>query len=191
MICASADVLPADHKREIIYNVVSDGACAVLVERDGVRNRILAHRRVAKGYYWNAGARKNDIVAAYFPTSRTIVRDTLSACGLSADDIALIVPHNVSLRSWQILLPLLGMSSDRLFADIAWLMSDSAMRVSFLRPAGRLEAGGGETPAGRSVIKRPSRRASYASKRFQASGAEGGSGHACLGSVVCSGWMRR
>jgi 3-oxoacyl-[acyl-carrier-protein] synthase-3 len=117
VICASADVLPADHKREIIYNVVSDGACAVLVERDGVRNRILARRHVAKGYYWNAGARKNEIVAAYFPTSRTIVRDTLSACGLSADDIALIVPHNVSLRSWQILLPLLGMSPDRLFAD--------------------------------------------------------------------------
>jgi 3-oxoacyl-[acyl-carrier-protein] synthase-3 len=117
VICVSADVLPAGRKREIIYNVISDGACALLVERDGVRNRILAHRRVAKGYYWNAAARKNEIVAAYFPTARTIVRDTLNSRGLSANDIALIVPHNVSLRSWQILLPLLGMSTDRLFAD--------------------------------------------------------------------------
>ena len=32
---------------------------------------------------------------------------------MSASDIALIVPHNVSLRSWQILLPLLGMPADR------------------------------------------------------------------------------
>ena len=117
VICVSADVLPAGRKREIIYNVISDGACAVLVERDAARNRILAHRHVAKGYYWEAAARRNEIVAAYFPTARTIVRDTLDQQGMSADDIALIVPHNVSLRSWHILLPLLGMSPDRLFAD--------------------------------------------------------------------------
>lgn len=117
VICVSADVLPPDRKREILYNVISDGACALLIERKAVRNRILAHRHIAKGYYWNAAARRNEIVAAYFPTARTIVRDTLTASGLSPDDIALIVPHNVSLRSWQILLPLLGMSPDRLFAD--------------------------------------------------------------------------
>jgi 3-oxoacyl-[acyl-carrier-protein] synthase III len=116
-VCVSADVLPADRKREIIYNVISDGACALLVERDAVRNRILAYRHIAKGYYWNAAVRKNEIVAAYFPTARTIVRETLDARGLSANDIALVVPHNVSLRSWQILLPLLGVSPDRLFAD--------------------------------------------------------------------------
>jgi 3-oxoacyl-[acyl-carrier-protein] synthase III len=116
-ICVSADVLPAGCPREIIFNVVSDGGCAVLVERGGLRNRILAYRRVAKGYYWQAAARRNEIVAAYFPTARTVVRDTLASCGLSASDIALILPHNVSLRSWQILLPLLGMSSDRLFSE--------------------------------------------------------------------------
>ena len=71
VICLSADVLPTDRKREIIYNVISDGACALLVERDAPRNRIMAHRHVAKGYYWNSPARKNEIVAAYFPTART------------------------------------------------------------------------------------------------------------------------
>jgi 3-oxoacyl-[acyl-carrier-protein] synthase-3 len=117
IICVSGDVLPADRKREIIYNVISDGACALLVERDADRNLIVAHSHIAKGYYWNAAARKNEIVAAYFPTARTIVRDTLNRCGISPSDIALVVPHNVSLRSWQILLPLLEMSADRLFAD--------------------------------------------------------------------------
>jgi|SRR5688572_2821517 len=117
VICVSADVLAPNRKREIIYNLISDGACAVLVERNASRNQILAHRHVAKGYYWNAAARRNEIVAAYFPTARTIVRDTLTASGLGPDDIALIVPHNVSLRSWQILLPLLGIPPDRLFSD--------------------------------------------------------------------------
>jgi 3-oxoacyl-[acyl-carrier-protein] synthase-3 len=145
-ICVSADVLPADRKREIIYNVISDGACAVLVERDAVRNRIIAHSRIAKGYYWNAAARKNEIVAAYFPTARTIVRDTLERRGWSAEDIALILPHNVSLRSWQLLLPLLGMSRDRLFADnIATkghvISADNFINLKDAGDRGRIAAG--------------------------------------------------
>lgn len=146
VVCVSADVLPAGRKREIIYNVISDGACALLVERDGVRNRILAHRHVAKGYYWNAAARRNEIVAAYFPTARTIILDTLHACGLSATDIALIVPHNVSLRSWHILLPLVGMSPERLFADnIAAkghvIAADNFINLKDATDRGRIAAG--------------------------------------------------
>jgi 3-oxoacyl-[acyl-carrier-protein] synthase-3 len=116
-ICVSADVLPAGSNREIIYNVISDGACAVLVERGATRNRILAQRRITKGYYWNADARRNEIIAAYFPTARTVVAETLGALSLRPDDIAAVIPHNVSLRSWQILLPMLGMPVERLFAD--------------------------------------------------------------------------
>jgi 3-oxoacyl-[acyl-carrier-protein] synthase-3 len=117
IVCVSADVLPAGSKREIIYNVISDGACALLVERGAVRNRILAHRRITKGYYWNASASRNEIVAAYFPTASTIVRDTLADLGIDAGGISAVIPHNVSLRSWQILLPMLGVPIDRLFAD--------------------------------------------------------------------------
>jgi 3-oxoacyl-[acyl-carrier-protein] synthase-3 len=85
-------------------------------------------------------------VAAYFPTARTIVRDTLSGRGLNADDIALIVPHNVSLRSWQILLPLLGMSVDRLFADnIAAkghvIAADNFINLKDAADRGRIAAG--------------------------------------------------
>jgi 3-oxoacyl-[acyl-carrier-protein] synthase-3 len=146
IIAVSADVLPAGHPREIIFNLVSDGACAVLVERDAARHRILAYRHVSKGYYWHAAAKKNEIVAAYFPTARTIVRDTLAECGLSASDVALILPHNVSLRSWQILLPLLSMSPDRLFADnIAAkghvIAADNFINLKDAGDGGRIAAG--------------------------------------------------
>src|ERR1041384_2929225 len=67
VLCVSADVFPPLAKREVIYNVVSDGACALLVEKDSVRNRILAYRQITKGYYWNNLTHKNEIVAAYFP----------------------------------------------------------------------------------------------------------------------------
>ncbi len=114
-VCVSADVLPAGCRREMIYNVISDGACAVLLEKECGRNRILAYRQVTKGYYWNSI--KNEITAAYFPTARNIVRDTLADANLDSSDISCILPHNVSLRSWEILLGLIQIGREKLFAE--------------------------------------------------------------------------
>jgi 3-oxoacyl-[acyl-carrier-protein] synthase-3 len=116
-LCVSVDVLPAGSNREILYNLISDGACALIVERGDGPNRLIAERQITKGYYWNCDARANEIVAAYFPTARTIIRETLDAAGLSTDDVAGIVPHNVSLRSWEILLQLTGLPLARLYAE--------------------------------------------------------------------------
>jgi 3-oxoacyl-[acyl-carrier-protein] synthase-3 len=116
-LCVSADVLPAGCKREMMYNVISDGACAVLLEKKCGRNRILAYRQITKGYYWDAIARKNEITAAYFPTARNIVRDALADAGLDSSDISCILPHNVSLRSWEILLGLIQIGREKLFAE--------------------------------------------------------------------------
>lgn len=117
VVCVSADVLGAGAKREMIYNVISDGACALLVERGAARNRLVAQRRITKGYYWNATIGRNELVASYFPTACAIIRDTLADAGLDAGAVAAVIPHNVSLRSWQILLPMLGIPIDRLYAD--------------------------------------------------------------------------
>ncbi|HJR59895.1 MAG TPA: 3-oxoacyl-[acyl-carrier-protein] synthase III C-terminal domain-containing protein [Vicinamibacterales bacterium] len=117
VLCVSSDVLPAGSTREILYNLISDGACALLLERGDGPNRLVAERQITKGYYWDCDARRNEIVAAYFPTARTIIMETLASSGLAGDDIALIVPHNVSLRSWEILLKLTGLPPDRLYSD--------------------------------------------------------------------------
>lgn len=116
-LCVSADRLPAGCKREMIYNVISDGACAVLVEKECERNRILAYRQITKGYYWNSITQKNEIAAAYFPTARNIIRDTLADAHLDSSNISCILPHNVSLRSWEILLGLIQISREKLFAE--------------------------------------------------------------------------
>jgi 3-oxoacyl-[acyl-carrier-protein] synthase-3 len=146
IVCVSADVLPSGTRREIIYNVISDGACAVLVERDAARNRILAYRQITKGYYWDANASRNEIIAAYFPTARIVVSDTLQSIGMGAADVALVVPHNVSLRSWQILLPIIGIPMDRLFAEnIAGkghlIAADNFINLRDAANAGRIQAG--------------------------------------------------
>jgi 3-oxoacyl-[acyl-carrier-protein] synthase-3 len=144
--CVSADVLPAGAKREIIYNVVSDGACALLVERRATRNVIVAHHSITKGYYWHAGDSRNEIVASYFPTARAIVDAVLAKAGLGAAELAAVIPHNVSLRSWQILLPMLGIPIERLFSDnIARkghvIAADNFINLYDAMAAGRVVAG--------------------------------------------------
>lgn len=146
VLCVSVDVLPEGSTREILYNVISDAACALFVERGGGPNRILAERHVSKGYYWDCDARANEIVAAYFPTARSIIGETLASTGLNADDIAVIVPHNVSRRSWEILLQLTGLPKDRLYGDnipekAHVISGDNFINLNDAHAAGRLHPG--------------------------------------------------
>jgi 3-oxoacyl-[acyl-carrier-protein] synthase-3 len=145
-LCVSVDVLPANSRRDILYNLVSDGACAVLVERGSGRNRLLVERQITKGYYWNCEALANEIVAAYFPTARTIIRDTLGEGGFDGDRIAQIIPHNVSKRSWDILMQLTRLPADRLYADnIATkghvIGGDNFINLKDAESAGRVQPG--------------------------------------------------
>jgi 3-oxoacyl-[acyl-carrier-protein] synthase-3 len=116
VLCVSADRLPPGSSREVVYNLVSDGACAMLLRRDASRNRIVATHQVTKGAFWDAGSLENEIIAAYFPTARTVIEDTLRKAGVTLRDIAWVIPHNVSLRSWEILLGLIGCPREKLFS---------------------------------------------------------------------------
>ena len=116
VLCVSADRLPHGASREVVYNLVSDGACAMLLRREASRNRIVATHQVTKGAFWDSGSLENEIIAAYFPTARTVIEDTLRKAGVTLDDIAWVIPHNVSLRSWEILLGLIGCPREKLFS---------------------------------------------------------------------------
>src|SRR5438552_16958476 len=114
VLCVSADKFPAGRHRDLAYNVVSDGACAALVRRDSERNRIVECTQVMKGALWDSEEIENEIIVAYFPTARAIGERTLAKSGLEMDDIDLIIPHNVALRSWEILGRLIGCPADRI-----------------------------------------------------------------------------
>ncbi|HEV8683560.1 MAG TPA: 3-oxoacyl-[acyl-carrier-protein] synthase III C-terminal domain-containing protein [Actinomycetota bacterium] len=115
VLCVGVDVVPPGAAREVVYNVLSDGACAALVSRPWERLRPVAFRQVTKGYYWDSPARRDEIVAAYFPTARNVIREAVGAAGLTLDDLSLVVPDNVSARSWEILLDLLDVPEERAF----------------------------------------------------------------------------
>jgi 3-oxoacyl-[acyl-carrier-protein] synthase-3 len=117
VLCVSADKLPNDASREVVYNLVSDGACAMLLRRNATHNRIIASHQVTKGAFWDSGSLENEIIAAYFPTARTVIDDTLRKAGMTIADVDWVIPHNVSLRSWEILLGLIGCPREKLYSD--------------------------------------------------------------------------
>jgi 3-oxoacyl-[acyl-carrier-protein] synthase III len=116
-LCVSADMYPPLAGREALFNCTADAGCAVLIERENPRNRIVAARTITKGYYWNADAMRDEIVASYFPTARHLITGTVRDAGWSSDDVDWVIPHNVSRRSWEILMGLVGLPRARLWAD--------------------------------------------------------------------------
>lgn len=120
VLCVASEFFPARDCREAIYNCTADAACAVLVEGAADRNRIRAATQITKGYYWEGEALRNEIVASYFPTAKHVIAETLRRAGWSPNDVTWVIPHNVSVRSWEILLGLAGIPRERLWcANVA------------------------------------------------------------------------
>lgn len=146
VLCVSADKFPAGRHRDLAYNLVSDGACATLVRRGNGRNRIVECTQVTKGALWDSEEIENEIIAAYFPTATALVERTLAKAGLEMDDIALVIPHNVSLRSWEILGRLIGCPPERIYTDnIArvghTIASDNLLNLRRATERGMIEKG--------------------------------------------------
>jgi 3-oxoacyl-[acyl-carrier-protein] synthase-3 len=116
-LCVSSEFFPVNAGREAIFNCTSDAACAILIERDGTRNRLVSATNVTKGYYWDVDAMRDEIVASYFPTARHVLLRTIADAGWEPTDVDWIIPHNVSMRSWEILSSLVRLPRARLFTE--------------------------------------------------------------------------
>jgi 3-oxoacyl-[acyl-carrier-protein] synthase III len=117
VLCVSSEFYPANAGREAITNCTSDAACVLLVERAGVRNRIVGSATVTKGYYWEADAMRDEVVASYFPTAVHVIRRAIDDAGWHPDEVDWILPHNVSAKSWEILCRLARLPNARLWSD--------------------------------------------------------------------------
>ena len=141
VLCVASEFYPADAGRETLYNCTSDAACAVLLERGPGPNRIVAGAHVTKGYYWDPDAMREEVVASYFPTAAHCIDRTLAAAGWAPEDVRLVVPHNVSLRSWQILLGLRPLPNARLWCENIARRGHTLAGDNFINLRDALDAG--------------------------------------------------
>ncbi len=145
VLCVGVDVLPRGASREILFNVISDAASAVVVSRDCQAEAWIGYRQISRGYYWDPSASGPEIVAGYFPTAKALIDDLLAAHGLEPGQVDVVVPTGVNRASWEILLDLTGIPRDRLFIDGPGfghtMTSDTFLYLQQLRHGGRIPRG--------------------------------------------------
>jgi 3-oxoacyl-[acyl-carrier-protein] synthase-3 len=144
-LCVGVDVLPPGAPREILYNVISDAACAVVVSREWPGDRWLGYRQISRGFYWDTPARQAEILAAYYVTARLVIRELLERNNLKPTDIDVVVPTGVQEGSWDILLDLAGIPADRLYHGPESfghsITADNFLLLEHLRRQGRIARG--------------------------------------------------
>ncbi len=116
ILCAAVDALPAGTKREIMYNIMSDATAALVVTKNSEKNRIVYFHQEFQSYYWDTPQHENELLASYFPMAQRTIENAVKGAGLTMSDIKWFVPHNVSLRSWEILSKLLHTPMEKIWS---------------------------------------------------------------------------
>ena len=145
VLCVGADALPPGARREILYNVISDAACACVISRRHSWLHWQSEAWISKGWYWDVPARQAEIIASYFPTSRAAISQALTKADLTPGDIDLVIPTGINAASWPVLLRLCGISEDRLYQPRRkfghTVSADTILMLEEARTAGRLLPG--------------------------------------------------
>ena len=118
-LCVASEFYPANAGREAVYNCTSDAACALLLDATAdadARNRIVGATTISKGYYWDPEAMREEVIASYFPTAVHAMHRALNDAGWRPEDVDWVIPHNVSTRSWEVLLRLARLPNAKLWA---------------------------------------------------------------------------
>jgi 3-oxoacyl-[acyl-carrier-protein] synthase III len=145
ILCVAADALPAQAPREILYNLISDGASAVVVSRSCRTDSWIGYRQISRGSYWNTPACQPEVMAAYFPVAKGLVDGLLADHRLAPGDIDIVVATGVARASWDVLLRLVGIPEDRLYRDgLSFghtMTSDTFLYLQELRRSGHVRPG--------------------------------------------------
>jgi 3-oxoacyl-[acyl-carrier-protein] synthase-3 len=118
-LCVASEFYPAQAGREAVYNCTSDAACALLLDASAdpaASNRIVGATTISKGYYWDPEAMREEVVASYFPTAVHAIHRALCDAGWRPQDVDWVIPHNVSVRSWEVLLRLARLPNAKLWS---------------------------------------------------------------------------
>jgi 3-oxoacyl-[acyl-carrier-protein] synthase III len=120
VLLVGADAMPVASERLMDgAGLMSDGACAALIERDAPVNRLLALRTYASGLAWQGalGQAESRLAAQYFLGARQLITTVAGDAGLEPAAIQCILPHHLDLPAWHRVLSSLGIPRERLFSS--------------------------------------------------------------------------
>lgn len=146
ILCISADMLPDNLGREIIYNIISDACSSYIIRKNSPKNRIISFYNNSQLQYYDTKKNEQIILASYFPFSKQTIINSLKKTNLNLNDIKYIVPHNVSKRSWEILSKLIEFPVEKVWLDNIskyghTVSCDHIINLKQLEDSGKLEKG--------------------------------------------------
>jgi 3-oxoacyl-[acyl-carrier-protein] synthase III len=120
VVCADVMGSGCEHLRAIQDLALhSDGACALLLERDCARNRIAGLHLYTDSRYFRGT--DDDLQPVpddrYYWSAFTTMRTALAQAGITGRDITHVLPHHVNLPGWLRLASMLGVPQERLFTS--------------------------------------------------------------------------
>ncbi len=145
VMCVLSDMIPTGEGREVQYNLMSDSVSVIGFADDGWLRVVDVHTVYAQ-QFWNTSEDIEKITASYFTFAVRCLSELLDRNAMTADDINLVIPHNVSLRSWQILCELTGITIEKVYTDNIkrlghTVSSDLVINLVDAKKAGRLQTG--------------------------------------------------
>ncbi|MFC0101141.1 3-oxoacyl-[acyl-carrier-protein] synthase III C-terminal domain-containing protein [Micromonospora marina] len=118
----AGDRVPAAEARVLRgASMLGDAAAGVLVGHGGDGDTVIgfAHRTLGKYYqarYMGPELRRQ-YLEAYVPAMAGVMSSAVRDAGLTIDDIALVLPHNVNRYSWVAIARHLGLPTSRVYLD--------------------------------------------------------------------------
>jgi 3-oxoacyl-[acyl-carrier-protein] synthase III len=105
----------------------------------------VADCHISRGYYWDPVSRQHEIVAAYFPTAKTLIEQLLAVHAWAPGDVDVVVPTGVNRESWRILMRLVGIPEDRFYTGLPsfghTMTSDNFLYLQALRASAGVRSG--------------------------------------------------
>lgn len=118
VVCADVMGSGCDHLRAIQDLALhSDGACALLLERDTDRNGIVGLHLYTDARYFRGT--DDDLQPVpddrYYWSAFTTIRAALRQAGITGHELVHVLPHHVNLPGWSRLMAVLSVPQERLF----------------------------------------------------------------------------
>jgi 3-oxoacyl-[acyl-carrier-protein] synthase III len=120
VLLVGADAMPVASERLLEgVGLISDGACAALIERDARINRLLAVRTDASGLGWQGalGPQESCLSAQHFLSARQLIIAVAVDAGLQPIEIQRVLPHHLDLPTWRRVISSLQIPRERLFTE--------------------------------------------------------------------------
>jgi 3-oxoacyl-[acyl-carrier-protein] synthase III len=145
LVVAAEQVFTLDETLRPEARIFGEASAACLVSADGARDRVLSYATLQRGDLDHWAADRPDHAERFAKEYTVLVAEVISAAaeraGLRVDELRLILPHNVNVRSWRKVCRQLGLPPASVLLDNVALIGHTFAADPFLNYRTAVDSG--------------------------------------------------